>query len=945
MESDDFGSFTAADKTMNDDASDHQKEVEKLQKEKKLLEVEFGQKRAKFMELFKQKEDDLIKAGELLSEAQKEVTEKDEQVKRLRTEVDDIKTAVAISEATKEDYVLEIRRKYDEEVKSLQHIMKDAIEQAHQAAAHKFQQEHAKLIAGYEKLDKELQDTKQKLAQERDGLLASVTKTIQKKVGVVALGQSLTEQENLEDSMKKAQEDAEILKSVVLPLEEEIQSLKEQLHAANQKISQFEGKPLEDGSILVEGSDELDERLKELNQSLEVEKASRSDLEMYTAVLNTQKNVLQEDNEKLMNQLQEVVKYLEAERQAHNNLKQTWQMANDQFLQAQRLMMNDMRSMESVLTAEQQRQIEEMKKKDAEREADEKRLLEKEQNEKDVSIRNEDTDAALDSQQHDSKGSMTSLTSDELSKMEDDNSISINTPASLAASPAVNANTSLLRSQSNQSLQSITKELFDSGMQDTKSLSDEAGALRLSPDRSFHVPNLTEAQQKAITDPTPAAEASQSLIASIKAKAESFSTVGKRLVSEKEWDMMQKEVRTAREKLGRPCELCHNYESQLQSLQESERKSQDQIRTLERHLQAERQAMTNQQAYTEELENNLKTVAEQFQEQIAILTNKVQESEKTVNDLKQQYIHSQTDLQHHLRTLMADREAVQKELSHLQEENDSLVGKHSKHSQQLQEESINLPNNLEEMQLLLLKYREEIISAKVAKEHIEDNLKSELLFLKDQLLCEQQEKSNLEEAMSQEISQIQHELDKHKGLKSELDEIKKLKAELEGKVTSTDCQLRTIQDHNQKTINTLQSQVNELKNSKIALEAELAKMRAKVSSLQVDLDNSEAVQRDFVKLSQSLQIQLEKIRAAEHEVRWQHEEDIEECSNCRQPFSVTKRKHHCRHCGKIFCNDCLPKIVNSGPSLRPSRVCDVCHTILVRDATPYFSTELPQSPD
>ena len=38
--------------------------------------------------------------------------------------------------------------------------------------------------------------------------------------------------------------------------------------------------------------------------------------------------------------------------------------------------------------------------------------------------------------------------------------------------------------------------------------------------------------------------------------------------------------------------------------------------------------------------------------QIAILTNKVQESEKTVNDLKQQYIHSQTDLQHHLVSLV-----------------------------------------------------------------------------------------------------------------------------------------------------------------------------------------------------------------------------------------------------------------------------------------------------
>ena len=31
-------------------------------------------------------------------------------------------------------------------------------------------------------------------------------------------------------------------------------------------------------------------------------------------------------------------------------------------------------------------------------------------------------------------------------------------------------------------------------------------------------------------------------------------------------------------------------------------------------------------------------------------------------------------------------------------------------------------------------------------------------------------------------------------------------------------------------------------------------MKAKIQSLQTDLDNSEAVQRDFVKLSQSLQV-------------------------------------------------------------------------------------------
>ena len=41
------------------------------------------------------------------------------------------------------------------------------------------------------------------------------------------------------------------------------------------------------------------------------------------------------------------------------------------------------------------------------------------------------------------------------------------------------------------------------------------------------------------------------------------------------------------------------------------------------------------------------------------------------------------------------------QLTKLQEENDSLIGKHSKNAQQLQNEDINLPNNLEVFLLLL----------------------------------------------------------------------------------------------------------------------------------------------------------------------------------------------------------------------------------------------------
>ena len=39
-----------------------------------------------------------------------------------------------------------------------------------------------------------------------------------------------------------------------------------------------------------------------------------------------------------------------------------------------------------------------------------------------------------------------------------------------------------------------------------------------------------------------------------------------------------------------------------------------------------------------------------------------------------------------------------------------------------------------------------------------------------------------------------------------------------------------------------------------------------------------------------LQMQLEQIRAAEQEVRWQHEEDVEECNNCKEAFTLVRRK-------------------------------------------------------
>lgn len=63
-----------------------------------------------------------------------------------------------------------------------------------------------------------------------------------------------------------------------------------------------------------------------------------------------------------------------------------------------------------------------------------------------------------------------------------------------------------------------------------------------------------------------------------------------------------------------------------------------------------------------------------------------------------------------------------------------------------------------------------------------------------------------------------------------------------------------------------------------------------MSVLQQELGNSEAVQKDFVRLSQSLQMELEKIRAADTQVRWQDDDDVDDCPSCKSNFTVTRRK-------------------------------------------------------
>ncbi|XP_036307912.1 rab GTPase-binding effector protein 1 isoform X7 [Pipistrellus kuhlii] len=590
-------------------------ELEKINAEylraQQQLEQEFNQKRAKFKELYLAKEEDLKRQNAVLQAAQDDLGHLRTQLWEAQAEMENIKAIATVSENTKQEAIDEVKRQWREEVASLQAVMKETVRDYEHQFHLRLEQERTQWAQYRESAEREIADLRRRLSE----------------------GQ---EEENLENEMKKAQEDAEKLRSVVMPMEKEIAALKDKLTEAEDKVKELEAS-----------------KVKELNHYLEAEKSCRTDLEMYVAVLNTQKSVLQEDAEKLRKELHEVCHLLEQERQQHNQLKHTWQKANDQFLESQRLLMRDMQRMEIVLTSEQLRQVEELKKKD--QEEDEQQRLNKRKDHK-----------------------------------------------------------------------------------------------------------KTEVEEEV--------------------------------------------------KLPVVCALTHEESS-----------------------------------------------AQLSNEEISALVLRAQASEVLLEELQQGFSQAKRDVQEQMAVLMQSREQVSEELVRLQKDNDSLQGKHSLHVSLQQAEDFILPDTIEELRELVLKYRENIINVRTAADHMEEKLKAEILFLKEQIQAEQCLKENLEETLQLEIENCKEEIASISSLKAELERIKIEKGQLESTLREKSQQLESLQE--MKT--TLEEQLKKETTAKVTIEQLMFEEKNKAQRLQTELDVSEQVQRDFVKLSQTLQVQLERIRQAD----------------------------------------------------------------------------------
>ncbi|XP_065551254.1 rab GTPase-binding effector protein 1 isoform X2 [Lathamus discolor] len=794
-----------------------------------------GKRRQEIMFL----KEDLKRQNAVLQAAQDDLGQLRTQLMEAHAEMENIKAIATVSENTKQEAIDEVKRQWQEEVASLQAIMKETVRDYELQYHHRMEQERAQWNQYRENVEREIAELRRRLSE----------------------GQ---EEENLENEMKKAQEDAEKLRSVVMPMEKEIAALKEKLTGAEEKIKELEAS-----------------KVKELNHYLEAEKSCRTDLEMYVAVLNTQKSVLQEDAEKLRKELHEVCHLLEQERQQHNQLKHTWQKANDQFLESQRLLMRDMQRMEIVLTSEQLRQVEELKKKDQEEDDQQRLSKRKEQKQKDS---DDETKASCSLAQEET---LTQLSNEEVQVNSTHGSVhSLDADLLLSSGESFNKSDNdmfkdgLRRAQSTDSLGTsgslqskalgYNNKAKSAGNLDESDFGPLVGADSVSENfdtaslGSLQMPSgfmLTKDQEKAIKAMTPEQEETASLLSSVTQGVESayVSPSGYRLVSETEWNLLQKEVQNAGNKLGRRCDMCSNYEKQLQGIQIQEAETRDQVKKLQVMLRQANDQLEKTMKDKQELEDYMKQSAEDSSNQISSLMAKCQKSENLLNELQQAFSQAKRSVQEQMAVLTQSREQVSEELVRLQKDNESLQGKHSLHVSLQQAEDFILPEAAEELRELILKYREDIISVRTAADHLEEKLKAEILFLKEQIQAEQYLKENIEETLQLEIENCKEEIASISSLKAELERIKAEKEQLESSSQENIQQLESLQEA--KT--TLEEQLKKETAAKANLEQLVFEEKNKAQRLQTELDVSEQVQRDFVKLSQTLQVQLERIRQAD----------------------------------------------------------------------------------
>ncbi|KAK3702965.1 hypothetical protein QZH41_012404 [Actinostola sp. cb2023] len=123
---------------------------------------------------------------------------------------------------------------------------------------------------------------------------------------------------------------------------------------------------------------------------------------------------------------------------------------------------------------------------------------------------------------------------------------------------------------------------------------------------------------------------------------------------------------------------------------------------------------------------------------------------------------------------------------------------------------------------------------------------------------------------------------------------------------------------------------------RINLQEELHKEKERMGAMQQTLNQHENLKKALVEMGSHLsnsQLKVEEMKEVTKtikDMKWAEDKEALNCQLCEELFSLSRRKHHCRNCGGIYCNSCSNYTMPLPSSAKPVRVCDNCHTTLLQ---------------
>lgn len=281
-------------------------------------------------------------------------------------------------------------------------------------------------------------------------------------------------------------------------------------------------------------------------------------------------------------------------------------------------------------------------------------------------------------------------------------------------------------------------------------------------------------------------------------------------------------------------------ESQHQIEAEKEKKAK-----VDKVIERLKQDLVKESSLRLDLEKTWQDKREAHKEEVQKLCDQLSSCEKKFQETQVEFSNFKDDVTRELMKVMEERQQINEHLETLQRDNDYLSCRYLEHSSALKDQDINLPQNIEELHELVLRLNENLILSKTGQEYNEKksiSARDEANLLRDQLHGKEKERDFLEQKLNSRIHTLED------NLKQQHHVHMKYLAEKE--------ELQRVENDNKKEISDLRMQNIELSEKIEQLEKEKIEVKQKLSMMQHDLATTETVQKDFVRLSQSLQVNM-----------------------------------------------------------------------------------------